>query len=109
MYIINLSPHNGCYPPLVSVPDNSSLPRGFAAFHADIAVFQEFCGFVELELNDGVVYKITPNIEAFTFWREQITLQQDSTNPTPEEQLRADVDLILAYIGAYEQEADSND
>jgi len=69
--IISIAPNeSGAYPPIQSW-DGENLPDGYAAIPSsvDTSDFYAYNGFVTLDIVDGVVMAITPNLPAWEAWK----------------------------------------
>lgn len=86
-YYINPNKKNGAYPPPQSlkVPELVELPEEM------LEIYIEYSGFVALEITDGVVKGIAPDVAAYEEWKVEKTEEEAVSILNPQ----ADTDAML--------------
>lgn len=86
---------SGAYPP----PQSGEAPGLLELTEEQAALVIQYNGYVTLSV-EGDTVTVTPNMEAWEAWKaEQADKPAPEAAPTPEEQLRADVDYLAAMTG----------
>lgn len=86
---------SGAYP----APQSNPFPGAIELTDKQAATLVDYNGFVNIARTDeGVI--VTPNTEAWEAWKlEEAAKPKPEDEPTPEEQLRADVDFLAVMAG----------